>query len=450
MKDLKSYLDFTPNHDQQNALNAIQRFLELDEHNVFILDGSAGTGKTTVVKAVVDSLLEEDAKLYLSAPTGRAAKILGKKAGFPARTNHSLIYDAEPLENGGVKFNLSTNEVREKTVFIIDEASMISDQLNRNEFFLTFNSLLSDLFKFVRQGHKENKVVFIGDKCQLPPVSTDGFDFSPALSKAYLERHHACSVTGATLRQVMRQEGGSRVLDIATSLRDGIENGTAVEVAIPQFQRAYQGYGYFKNQFDATRLDNICVIAYTNRDVNHWNKKLRLELHNSTLPLISGEHVILDSNWMSGRTFLMKGEGAIVEDVSANTESYAGLKFQDVTISVENATGERLRFKSKCLIDVLQTDNGNLHPEQEKALVAESKRRNKIYRESGKINDDPYVGALRLRYGYALTCHKAQGGEWEQVLVHPYLPQGNAERWLYTAITRARNEVISWPGFKAA
>lgn len=446
MKTIQDYFEHTPSEDQIRAMQALDQFINAENQtDVFILDGSAGSGKTSLMKAVVNCVFKSGGKVQLAAPTGRAAKVLRQHTGTGARTIHNLIYIAQDRPDGTVEF-IRRDDVNDRpTLFIIDEASMISDEHDRTGDFIAPGALLSDLIRFVKMTNAKSKVLFIGDRCQLPPVMKYSNPFSGALDENYLCKKFDLSVKALSIRQVVRQKESSQILAVASELRERIENNDVSPFSIEPSARWWQLRDYYASNYSSDHLNKTCVIAYTNKDVNFWNEELRNQIFGTPdALLVAGEQVIFQNNWIATGAHIMKGDSAVIESVSDHTEEFAGLHFKDVKLKYEDHTGQLTSFQSKCLMETLSSPNGLLRKEQEKALKAEVMKRNRRYRDSLKRVDDPYLSAFRLRHGYAMTCHKAQGGEWDRVILHPYRPQTDTNRWTYTAVTRARTELLTW------
>lgn len=442
MTALSDFFSLTPTSQQSNALNSIGEFLENDKLDFFILSGSAGTGKTTLLKAVTDYLDSNDVQFYIAAPTTSAAKIVQQKTGFPSKTIHSLIYEPIQLKHGvGVEFKRKLNINKSESIFIIDESSMISNKLSRSESFVSKSPLLTDLLKYIKEGNKKNKVIFIGDNCQLTPINEF---FSPALEETYLESNFGLKGRKEELTEVKRQGEGSYILANATKLREAIKaGGTNFNISCNMLPKSTAALHKYIDLFDPSNPNKITVLAWTNKDVNWFNNAIRDRLGFNPEPLSIGDHIFLNQNWMNNRVFLMKGEKGTITDIGSNFEKYADLNFVNVSVQILDEMGNPFTIKSKVLLESLYSKTGELSREQESNLFAEVMKHNGKFRETRKLSDDKYLGALRLRFNYATTCHKAQGGEWENVILHPYFNKDDL-RWQYTAVTRASKELYSF------
>jgi exodeoxyribonuclease V len=429
---------FTPTPEQAQVLRELYAFADpAFAADAFVLTGAAGTGKTSLVKALTAYLHGRNMPFRIAAPTARAAKVIAAKTGADARTLHSLIYLAEPLPNGpGVRLTPKDNKLERPTLYIVDEASMISDDTPHSDFFVSSEPVLSDFVRYVRAGHPQSKVLLLGDAYQLPPV---GSDHSPALDPAYLASRLGLRVCAAELRQVLRQRSGSAILDNACALRECIRNKDRFDrLQCTRLRSAADAAGAFVQRFDPTRLDAVALIAYTNNDVKRLNAQVRQGLGFAGAPLCAGDVVVLDANRWNRENPLFKGETGVVAQVGG-FKAFAGLRFQQVDV----VFGSDIPVSALCLLDTLESENGTLDRKAENLLYSEAMRSNPAFRRSKDPADDPHLSALRLRYGYALTGHKAQGGEWDCVILHPYL-RADDYRWLYTAVTRARSELITW------
>lgn len=431
-----------PTADQYQTLVRAERFLKSETEDFMIIQGAAGTGKSTITRAITDYLKQAAVPCFAAAPTGRAAKIIQSKTGVPARTVHSLIYNTERSGNGrGIKLVRKTNSATRKSVYIIDEASMISDRLSASERFISSQPLLTDLIAFVKQGNAKNKLILIGDHYQLPPVTEK---CTPALDLEYLRKVHRLSGSIRELKEVVRHQAGSYILGNATRLRHAIQRSEhAPVIQYCQLGSSTGALRQFGALYDPMSASKVVVIAWRNHDVNVFNQMLRELLGYADEVISAGDQMILHTNWFYNRQMLLKGESVFVTGCESDTEIFAGLRFKNISIRFTNTAGEQVETTAKVLVDSLLSADGNLTPDQENALVHESIKRNKKYRDSLHPEDDAYVGALRLRYGYAMTCHRAQGGEWEHVILHPWFNRDDL-KWQYTAITRASKELYTY------
>ncbi len=320
---------------------------------------------------------------------------------------------------------------------------MISDTLTKNENFFVKKPLLTDYLDYVKQGNSRNKVLLIGDIYQLPPV-TPGSDiaFSPALHPDYLSGKLGLTGDMFALTQVMRQTQGSKVLELATAIRDTMtKGGSTVSKTLPMVANATQAIHLYLSLYEEGVLDKTTIICWTNKDVNWWNNTLRQRL-GYTGSISAGDIVTTQANWFSTSEWIFKGDTGVIKLLDSKIETYADLHFVDAEIEFGGEAGGKMTIKTKVLVECLSSETGELSLDQHNKLYHYVMRDNEPFRKSQKPSDDPYIGAMRLKHGYATTCHKAQGGEWDNVILHPYQPKDL--RWLYTAVTRARNEAYSW------
>jgi exodeoxyribonuclease-5 len=435
-------LEITPTNEQKVALEMAGQFISADCSDAFmIIQGSAGTGKSTIVKAITDYLNDTNQSFALAAPTGKAAKVMQSKTGYSAKTLHSLIYNTEQLENGyGVKLTRKTNLNQKICIYIVDEASMISDKQSSSEKFVSGTPLLSDFIKFVKEGNRQNKIIFIGDIYQLPPV---GSLESPALSIDYLQGQKKLKGSLAVLTEVKRQGSDSYILKNATNLRKCIENGHFFQGIVGEriSNRTTGALHKYVELYERENFGKVAFIAWTNKDVNWFNNAIRKRLGFDNTSLCAGDQISMHQNWLGNGHLILKGETGIIRSVNTN-ETYADMNFVTAEIEFTDHKGTPFLITSKVLIESLISETGEIGFENENTLFAEAMKRNGAFRESKSIADDKYLSALRLRYAYATTCHKAQGSEWEHVILHPYMNKDL--RWQYTAITRASKELYTF------
>lgn len=481
---------------QSNAITVFQHFIT-GSKQVFMLKGAAGTGKTTLLQAFLKIIQEQKRMVRLMAPTGRAAHIIGTKTGVAAFTIHRSIYAFASLkstsqyketeDDGGLqaKFGLKINEDPTSTVYIIDEASMVSDAYSENEAF-SFGSgkLMTDLFDYARG----RKIVFVGDYAQLPPV---GMNFSPALDKEYIQNAFDCGVEEYTLREVMRQSDGSVMLLNATKVRDNIEKKSFVEFKIEEgFDSFAENENlltpYFKLS-DSKPCVKAAIIAYSNRQALQYNQAIRLHYFGDKAPrLKAGDLLMIARNNYAFEAELFNGNivqvEACVEDSEIESRCVrvklgkdriesVELKFRKSTIRfgvggkpvslnvtlLDNFLDDPSGSIGGLLAHALVVDFENRLPRNIKSRLSEIKRlqrsNSKLSIEQKELHDtyvkllqhDPYYNAVICKYGYAMTCHKAQGGEWDNVFVDMCRFGGTANedyfRWAYTALTRASKKL---------
>ena len=450
---------FTPTADQIHALDVFERFMtDSDERCVMILRGSAGTGKTSLASGIVRTLLDVQYKISLLAPTGRAAKVFSLTSGQPAATIHRSIYRERTFAGLDGKFNLNANLYRNR-LFMIDEASMISlTSVNS-----TFGSgcLLDDLIQFV-YNERNCRMLLIGDKAQLPPV---GEAESPAL-RADVLAAYGLKVYECDLNEVLRQSQDSGILYNATIIRQMITHDQAT--ALPQIR--LKGFAdisivpgdelieSLSTSYAEVGIDETMVITRSNKRANIFNQGIRNMVLGREEELTTGDMLMVVKNkykekQAEGLSFIANGDRAIVRSVRNVRELY-GFRFADVTLSFPDY--DNTEEDMIVILDTLTTEAPALTHEQNEQLfqqvLADYADVPLKSDRMKKIREDDYYNALQVKFGYAITCHKAQGGQW----VHIYLDQGYMTdemltpdyiHWLYTAFTRATEHLylVNWP-----
>lgn len=434
-------LPFNPTTEQAQFLFEIEEFMDSSD-DFFILRGSAGTGKTSVAKAVVDYLTDRQIPCFLSAPTTRAARIIGSKTGREARTMHSRIYRIEPLEDGRVQTTLKENDDTMPTLYIVDECSMVSDIVTDEDKFIATRGMLHNFIHFVKSGHRQSKVLFLGDVYQLPPIGYERGQMPPALSERYLRKTFGLTGRVLELTDVKRQAEGSSILRSATSLRDAMRFGRSWRIESKEFWGYKGAVDAYLRAFDPRRLDSVVYIACAHSTLNKFNAAMRERL-NRTDTLAVGDVVVFYQNFVGTDYTAHNGDFGTVVELASGSERFGGLHFQQVMVEVTDERGRAQRVAGKVCLEFVRADRPELMYEQEKTLLAEVMRTDKAYRESTqKIrSNNPYLGAMRLRYGYGITCHKAQGSEFDTVLLNTWPGDSNLN-YLYTAVTRAREQLL--------
>ncbi|NVK05745.1 MAG: AAA family ATPase [Flavobacteriia bacterium] len=447
---LRENFPFDLTTDQDSALVRMSGYLSSPvKDEVMILKGYAGTGKTTLIRTLVHSLPTLDLKVVLLAPTGRAAKVMAHYAKTRAFTIHKAIYIPRRSEFG-LSFVLRPNRAT-NTLFVVDEASMISDSSMDSR--MTGGSLLEDLLRFVDMG-KGNKLLFIGDVAQLPPVH---YDQSPALNPNVL-RGYGKDVIVAELKQVMRQAEESGVLRNATYLRS-VQSDIPKVIQLEENQevhRLFDGYMIEEalNKANNDGVDDVVVITRSNKRANLYNRQIRSRVHWQEDRIASGDYLMIVKNnyfWLPDSHkagFLANGD--VVEVLQIRNElSIHGLTFVDVTLRLPDYPDEE-PFESKIILDVLDEDGPSLNREKSEALYlgvqADYADEPTKAKRMERVKNDPFLNALQVKFSYAVTGHKAQGGQWKHVFIeHPWLPEDEIDleylRWLYTAFTRSTDQV---------
>lgn len=436
-------LPFEPTTEQAHFLYELEEFMGTDE-DFFLLRGSAGTGKTSVAKAVVDHLAEQQIPCFLSAPTTRAARIIGRKTERVARTLHSRIYHIEPLEDGRVKTSLKVNDDTLPTLYIVDEASMISDRVTDEDKFIATRGLLHNFIHYVKSGNRRSKMLFIGDVYQLPPVGYGAGNIPPALSDRYLREQFGLNGRVVELTDVKRQAEGSSILRSATSLRDAMRLGLNWDIESERFwglRGAVEGY---LRAFDARRLDSAVYIAPYHKSLNRFNTAIRQRLGRAET-LSIGDVVVFHQNFIGTDFIAYNGDFGTIVELVCEIDRFGGLHFQQAVIELTDEHGKRRNIAGKVCLEFIQAEKPELMREQENTLYSEVMRTDKSFRDSKYKQKqlNPYLGAMRLRYGYGITGYKAQGSEFDTVLLDTWSPNENHNlNFVYTGVTRARERLI--------
>jgi exodeoxyribonuclease V len=448
-----SYLSFIPTADQSSLINLLAEFISnQNEREIMVIKGYAGTGKTNMVAALSKTLPNFKWKSVLLAPTGRAAKVLSNYSQKQAQTIHKKIFIKIPTHDGGIAFSLADNK-HTNTVFIVDEASMIG--LDNPSSDSVYNSLLESLLEYVFSG-VNCKLILVGDTAQLPPI---GSSESPALSIDYLKASYDLQIKHIELKQVARQENASGILKNATYLRECIANfkdefpkislhkdvvklsGEDLEDAL---NNAYSKYGF----------DDVLLVTRSNKRANLFNQAVRGRVRYMEEDLCSGDLMMVVKNnyfWLDEKSdagFIANGDSLEIKKIVRRKELY-GFNFAEciVKLSDYEAIPE---ITLNLLLDSIYTEVPSLTKEQQQKLFANVME--DVADEPIKglrmayLRKNPYFNALQVKFNYAVTCHKAQGGQWPCVFIDQgYLTKEmlNVEyiRWLYTAFTRASERV---------
>ncbi len=459
-KELLQKFPFKPTIKQHKLLNELAIFI-FDNNNraLFLLKGYAGTGKTTTISTFVNSLWKAEKKAVLLAPTGRAAKVISVYSKKKALTIHKKIYFPKKQKNGSVEFVMQPNK-HTNTIFIIDEASMIPDKPSNAKLFET-GSLLDDLISYVYSG-KNCKIIFIGDTAQLPPVK---LNVSPALEATTLELEYHKDVTELELDEVMRQHENSGILANATHLRMLIDNHATdfqFDLNFPDIIRLEDGYDIedaITTTYDNIGVEDTAFIVRSNKRANQYNEQIRTKIRGQENEISAGDYVMVVKNnyyWLKDSSeagFIANGDICEVMRLNAIKELY-GFRFAEVSIRMIDYPNQQ-SFDTVLLLDTLTSESPSLSYEESNQLyqaVREDYAQEKSkYKQLLAIKNNPYFNALQVKFSYAMTCHKSQGGQWKNVFIEqPYLPEGISTeylRWLYTAITRAQ-EKLYLIGFK--
>lgn len=465
----------TLTESQQKALDQLKDFVFKSKDRVFILKGYAGTGKTTITKKLIDELAKKERSYKLCASTGRAAKILSDISAEPATTIHSLLYTYKDfnedldkiveerdkgVEHDGqlfLVFAVNTPPANAKgTVYVIDESSMIGDVAENDITQAVFGSgrLLSDLINFDING----KFIFIGDGCQLPPIVQP---FSPALSEDYFARNFGFRPQSAELTEIMRQRGGNDIIEKSAEIRKAYHEAPETHFQMPGGRNVWKKLNWlgcdnikilpdqnsllceYAERISGFDYDKATYITSSNSKCLKISQMLRRKLGFIADIEVNDLLLVTQNNLISG---LVNGDLVKVIGVGGQLRR-AGLTF--VNVEVRNLSNGRA-YSQYLILDILYGYKINLDQVQQKELYIDfaKRMRDKGIRQKSDafrkaMLEDPFLNALRCVYGYALTCHKAQGGEWDEVFLEPARnimlnPVKENYQWLYTSMTRAK------------
>lgn len=460
---LKHDFAHTPTAKQEVTLQLLSKFaLNKTNDEVFLLKGYAGTGKTTLVGTLVKNIWKAQLSFSLLAPTGRAAKVISNYAGKQALTIHKKIYQPKSEGGGGVSFTLQKNKGK-NILFIVDEASMIPDVAQESKLFEN-GSLLDDLMEYVYSG-TNCKLLLIGDTAQLPPVK---LALSPALDARTLESHYHKDVIEIELDEVVRQQTDSGILYNATRLREVLDNGfyesfKFSELNFPEVIRPQDGHELLDAISDCYHTkgnEETVIIVRSNKRANLYNQNIRNRILYQEEELSAGDYLMVVKNnyhWVkptSDAGFIANGDIIKVLEIFSIKELY-GFRFAEVSIQMIDYPKMK-PFETVLLLDTLVSETSSLTYEESNTLYQEVMKdyeeEKSKYKKFMAVKKNKYFNALQVKFSYAITCHKSQGGQWDTVFVEqPYLPNGVDKeylRWLYTAITRAK-EKLYLIGFKS-
>lgn len=466
----KKYFDFELKPQQQKAFAALCSFIESKTNKIFILKGYAGTGKTTLMSGFIMRLSEDKIPFALLASTGRAAKILTDKSKKTANTIHSHIYifkelseDLEKMselqhnmavdDNGQITllFDLSPISSETEKIYIIDEASMVSDEIDKNSSFAKFGSgdLLGDILTYDTKG----KYIFIGDPCQLPPINQVD---SPALSPSKIKSKYNLECIEFEMTDIIRQANTNGIVEASFKLRNLFRTNPDIKFAnlpvkghsniiIANSHAAM--LNLYIEKIKNEGFINSTLICQTNKHCSDLNKIIRSTLHNKSERICEGDLLMVtQNNYLSN---LVNGDQIIILGIGKN-EYRCGLSF--LQVEVQEITSKN-KFNLLLIEDILYSTWTNLNMKQHKDLMIDYFKRMRdkgINQKDRAFKDnmlkDPYLNALKAVYGYALTCHKAQGGEWNNVFLYldnkiHGIKKPGIYQWLYTAVTRAKENL---------
>ena len=461
-KLLKNKFPHNTTSSQDECLLLLSSFLfSEDASSLFLLKGYAGTGKTTLIGALVSQLWNAKMKSVLLAPTGRAAKVISNYSGKQAQTIHRHIYYPKKASNGGVSFTLKQNKMT-NTLFIVDEASMIPDIPTESKMFEN-GSLLNDLLQYA-YGGKNCKVLFIGDTAQLPPVKSD---LIPDVNADTLEVNFDKNVQSIELNEVVRQTLDSGILKNATELRELLQ-----DTFFDTFKFEIQGYPDIHRLIEGNEIietlqdsyskfghEGSVIIVRSNKRANQYNQQIRQRILFNENELSAGDYLMVVKNnyfWLDTNSeagFIANGDIIEVLEIFSIKEIYT-FRFAEVKIRMVDYPNMD-PFETVLILDTLTTENASMTYEESNQLYQEVMKDyedlTSKYKKFLAVKNNEFFNALQVKFSYAITCHKSQGGQWPHVYVEqPYLPDGITKdylRWLYTAITRAQ-EKLYLIGFK--
>ncbi len=447
-------ISFGATLSQKKVVEKLSEYLSSSDYSrIFVLNGYAGTGKTTLISALVAVLRETGVKSVLLAPTGRAAKVLTRYSGQQAFTIHKRIYRQRTNADYESKYSLDMNK-EHGAVFIVDEASMLSDSSGDGQIFGS-GSLLEDLITYVRKG-RDCRLILVGDNAQLPPV---GADYSPALEPSALL--HYGDVTYTSMDDVVRQSVESGILFNATMVRCMLENNLCeiprFDLSRPDIEAIDGGEFLEKLQdcYDTYGRDETIVVTRSNKRANRFNEGVRRYILSAEEAIESGDMLMVVKNNYPyteriencPMSFIANGDIARLKKIR-RFEDFYGFHFADAVLSF--ADYDDTEIECKILLDTIASESPSLTREESRRLFDEVekdytdiKSRIKRYKE---IRENPHFNAVQVKFAYAVTCHKAQGGQWRAVFVDRCLfgdepMTKDMLRWLYTAVTRATDKL---------
>ena len=462
LKVLLEQFPHRPTITQEAVLGQLADFIfSNNKDEVFMLKGFAGTGKTTIIGTLVNQLWQTKRKSVLLAPTGRAAKVISNYSGRSAHTIHRHIYFPKRDKAGGMKFVLAPNK-HKNTIFIVDEASMISDTASDSKIFDN-GSLLDDLLMYVYSGHN-CRLILIGDTAQLPPVN---LTLSPALNENTLSLNYNMEVKTLELNEVVRQQLDSGILFNATSLREQLASEFVDEFRfdtrdfndIVRLVDGYEIQDAINQAYSQVGKEETAIIVRSNKRANLYNQQIRGRILFLENELATGDYLMVVKNnyfWLetsSEAGFIANGDIVEVLEIFAFKQLY-GFRFAEVKVQMVDYPNMK-PFETVLMLDTLDSNSPSLPYEDSNRLyqqvLLDYQDETSKYKKFLKVKKNKYFNALQVKFSYAVTCHKSQGGQWDTVFVEqPYLPNGIDReylRWLYTAVTRAK-EKLYLIGFK--
>lgn len=459
-KELLNKFPYQPTSKQSQLFLMLADFvLSTEKNSLFLIKGYAGTGKTTTLSTLVHNLWRLEKKAVLLAPTGRAAKVMSVYSKRKAFTIHKKIYFPKKQQNGSIEFVLQPNK-HTQTIFIVDEASMIPDGSQNGNLF-DKKSLLDDLISYVYSGH-QCRLILIGDIAQLPPVK---LKLSPALDENILASHYDKYVQKIELDEVTRQHEKSGILANASVLRTFIGSNATnfkFDLGYRDIIRLMDGYEIedaIIQSYEKQGVEDTALIVYSNKRANLYNQQIRSQILGHENEISTGDYIMVVKNnyyWLQDSSeagFIANGDICEVLKMISIKDLY-GFRFAEVLIRMIDYPNQR-PFETVLILDTLKSESPSLSYQESNRLYEAVKEdyldEKSKYKQLLAIKKNKFFNALQVKFSYAITCHKSQGGQWKNIFVEqPYLPEGpNKEsmRWLYTAMTRAQ-EKLYLIGFK--
>ena len=449
---------YKPTEGQINLLEQTSEFLlDTEENNLLVINGYAGTGKTSIVKAITDVLNTFKHECLLLAPTGRSAKVLSSYTQKQAFTIHKKIYRIHLDNNGYTQCSLLPN-IHKNTLFIVDEASLIADYSTQSEGgFSSGRSLLADLINFIYNGNN-NRLIIIGDAAQLPPI---GMNESPALNLKFLNASFGLNIRSCELTEVVRQEENSGILQNATLLRKAIISNNSL-----LFKFQLKGFNdiikldscdledAINQAYSTYSPEETMIICRANKKTNLFNKQIRYGILGREEKINGGDYLMCVKNnyyWLDENTkpgFLANGDIMQVNRVKKTHQMY-DFNFAEVSFTLCDYPDD-VQIEAMIMLDTIDSENASLtystaQQFYEKVVQDYMDIPNKNERLK-EVKKNPFLNAIQVKYAYAMTCHKSQGGQWKAVFVDQDFYNESMEnvtylRWLYTALTRASEKI---------
>ena len=446
---IKSNFQFSFTEEQEIITQHLSDYiLSISSRKIFLVKGYAGTGKTSLIAALVNSLSSVNKNSSLLAPTGRAAKVLTKYSKRSASTIHRKIYWINSNKNSNTYIKLKEN-THTNTIFIVDEASMISESSDKG---FGNRSLLDDLIQYVYDGIG-CKLILIGDTAQLPPVN---LEISPALSEDFLSQSYSKEILSFSLSEVIRQEKSSTILLNATSLRKQI---TEKNLNLPKFvvnddviriESGDELQESLEDSYNKNGLTNTIVVCRSNKRANIYNQQIRSRIRYLEEEISTGDLLMVVRNnyfWLDDKNKSeLIANGDTVEVLSVNNiKNKYGFKFANITVKLVDFNDEK-ELDVLVMLDTIKLETSSLPFEDYQKLYQEISREYKGADAKKKIKENKYLNALQVKFSYSITCHKSQGGQWENVFLDlGYFKKEMLDlsflRWLYTAITRSSKKL---------